>query len=264
MKRRRAARKVVARRGRMDRLLSERDGRERLKGKGEGGERARGPEPVRVCTHAMPPGAMREPTAHEPNGIVRSTRRGAATMNDRSTLAAWTAFAVLVVPGLGATDALGPADALGSTTSPPDDPVEIVLLGTSHFAGSALDEHSSEVSDVLSEERQAEFRHIAARSPDIDEVVESAHPVQPGTHLLVMFSPGLPGRPGPSLDGLEVLLGRTGVSHRDDRHVSAVGRGGKPLERGVAVRERHEQAEEPAERGGDADQATEERQRTVP
>lgn len=47
---------------------------------------------------------------------------------------------------------------------------EIVLLGTSHFAGSATDEHTSRVGDVLSDERQAELdavaRRIAAWGPD--------------------------------------------------------------------------------------------------
>lgn len=45
-------------------------------------------------------------------------------------------------------------------------PVEIVLLGTSHFAGSALDTHSSEIGDILSERRQEELREIAGQVAD--------------------------------------------------------------------------------------------------
>lgn len=48
------------------------------------------------------------------------------------------------------------------------EPIRIVLLGTSHFAGSALDTHSSEVSDILSAERQAELAAIADSVADFD------------------------------------------------------------------------------------------------
>lgn len=44
-----------------------------------------------------------------------------------------------------------------------DDPTEIVLLGTSHFAGSATDEYSSSVDDILSDRRQRELDSVAAR-----------------------------------------------------------------------------------------------------
>lgn len=49
-----------------------------------------------------------------------------------------------------------------------DDPVEVVLLGTSHFAGSALDTHSSEIGDILSEARQEELRAIAGSVAEFD------------------------------------------------------------------------------------------------
>lgn len=42
-----------------------------------------------------------------------------------------------------------------------DGATEIVLMGTSHFAGSLTDESSSEVSDILSETRQAELEKVA-------------------------------------------------------------------------------------------------------
>ncbi len=54
-------------------------------------------------------------------------------------------------------------DTTADRPAPREGPKEIVLLGTSHFAGSALDEHSSEVGDVLSDERQLELDRIAAR-----------------------------------------------------------------------------------------------------
>lgn len=43
---------------------------------------------------------------------------------------------------------------------------EIVLLGTTHFAGSALDERSSEVSDILSSARQQELDAVAGQLAD--------------------------------------------------------------------------------------------------
>ncbi len=43
---------------------------------------------------------------------------------------------------------------------------EIVLLGTSHFAGSALDEQTSEVGDILSASRQQELDAISDRIAD--------------------------------------------------------------------------------------------------
>lgn len=46
------------------------------------------------------------------------------------------------------------------------DATEVVLLGTSHFAGSATDEHTSQVSDVLSDRRQEELDAVAARLAD--------------------------------------------------------------------------------------------------
>lgn len=44
-----------------------------------------------------------------------------------------------------------------------DDATEVVLLGTSHFAGSATDEHTSRVADVLSDRRQRELDRVADR-----------------------------------------------------------------------------------------------------
>ena len=46
------------------------------------------------------------------------------------------------------------------------DATEIVLLGTSHFAGSATDEQTSEVNDVLSDARQEELEAVAASLAD--------------------------------------------------------------------------------------------------
>lgn len=43
---------------------------------------------------------------------------------------------------------------------------EVVLLGTSHFAGSATDESTSEVNDILSERRQEELDAVAGRLAD--------------------------------------------------------------------------------------------------
>lgn len=49
-----------------------------------------------------------------------------------------------------------------------DSPTEIVLLGTSHFAGSALDAHTSEVGDLLSPARQQELDAVARQITDWD------------------------------------------------------------------------------------------------
>lgn len=87
-------------------------------------------------------------------------------MTDRTTLAAGTVLAASILASLGATGPAGIPTPTGPPGQPPGEPVEIVLLGTSHFAGSALDEHSSEVSDVLSEQRQTELERIADRFAD--------------------------------------------------------------------------------------------------
>ncbi len=75
--------------------------------------------------------------------------------------AALAVAAAVVLAGCGATTAL--EDGPGRHG---EDATEIVLLGTSHFAGSASDERTSEVSDVLSESRQRELDAVARRIAD--------------------------------------------------------------------------------------------------
>lgn len=87
-------------------------------------------------------------------------------MTDCTTRAAGTVLAAAILASLGATGPAGIPTPTDPPGQPPAEPVEIVLLGTSHFAGSALDEHSSEVSDVLSEQRQTELGRIADRFAD--------------------------------------------------------------------------------------------------
>jgi hypothetical protein len=60
---------------------------------------------------------------------------------------------------------------------------EIVLLGTSHFAGSATDEHTSRVGDVLSDERQAELDAVTRRIADWgpDQVFVECRPDEQAT-----------------------------------------------------------------------------------
>ncbi len=74
------------------------------------------------------------------------------------------ALAVLALAALFSACTGGPAD--GPSDAGPGrsaaGATEVVLLGTSHFAGSATDEHTSEVGDVLSETRQRELDEVAA------------------------------------------------------------------------------------------------------
>lgn len=87
----------------------------------------------------------------------------------RSTFVHWLSLRILTAAGiLLLLWGVGPAvDVQAQTPSVPDrqidDPTEIVLLGTSHFAGSTTDEYSSTVDDILSEQRQRELDTVAAR-----------------------------------------------------------------------------------------------------
>ncbi|RFF26554.1 hypothetical protein DZK25_12355 [Wenzhouxiangella sp. 15181] len=47
-----------------------------------------------------------------------------------------------------------------------EDATEIVLLGTTHFAGSTTDRHGTGVADILSERRQQELEDLASRIAD--------------------------------------------------------------------------------------------------
>jgi len=80
--------------------------------------------------------------------------------------ALWLASASCAARAPGAQPASAPDAASGKAPSAPLDRVaanatEILLIGTSHFAGSQTDTHSSKVDDVLSPKRQAELDGIA-------------------------------------------------------------------------------------------------------
>jgi hypothetical protein len=90
----------------------------------------------------------------------------------RSLAAVALALALAACGGLPADGGSG-GEASATPASDDDGPerhrdgvTEIVLLGTSHFAGSATDEHTSRVGDVLSEERQSELDAVARRIAD--------------------------------------------------------------------------------------------------
>lgn len=100
--------------------------------------------------------------------VMRRLRRIARSLVDD-----WVVNLVFSVVGMillalgGSTDLsmpIQPASDPSSTSDPQEeDPTEIVLLGVSHFAGSALDEYTSSVGDLLSDKRQRELDAVAAR-----------------------------------------------------------------------------------------------------
>lgn len=78
-----------------------------------------------------------------------------------------TAALLLTSSGGAAAPADLPSGArAGGAGAAAGDTVRVVLLGTSHFAGSVLDESTTEIGDVLSDRRQEELAAIAGRFAD--------------------------------------------------------------------------------------------------
>lgn len=69
----------------------------------------------------------------------------------------------LILPLLSGSPGPGTARPSSGERQAREEPTEIVLLGTSHFAGSSSDLHTFAIDDILSEERQAELDEVAAR-----------------------------------------------------------------------------------------------------
>lgn len=96
---------------------------------------------------------------------MRDTDRNAeARRSSTPTPAATVVAAVFVAAAAAACEASAPAADVGDRNV--DDATRIVLLGTSHFAGSATDERTSEIDDVLSDARQRELDRVARRIAD--------------------------------------------------------------------------------------------------
>jgi hypothetical protein len=135
-------------------------------------ELTRADDPARPCAG---PGARRaSPTP--PSGSTSVPKAAGRRLAAAAAALAVAACGGEVLPG--ADD--GPGRAA-------DDATEVVLLGTSHFAGSLTDENTSEVGDLLSERRQAELDAIAERISDWgpDELmVECTPDAQPGIDSL--------------------------------------------------------------------------------
>lgn len=74
--------------------------------------------------------------------------------------------AFVLLPGLTLLVAACNGDVPSGPNRHVEDATEIVLLGTTHFAGSALDERSSEVPGLLSSARQQELDAVADRIAD--------------------------------------------------------------------------------------------------
>jgi len=114
--------------------------------------------------------------------VQTTTRLLPLSRPSMSSLAALAALALAVSPYPRAAPAQSAPDPGGTGEANGATPVRIVLLGTSHFAGSALDTHSSEIGDILSEHRQRELAAIAGSVADFGPeriFVECDRPDQP-------------------------------------------------------------------------------------